>query len=138
MNISKINCNETLYEIKDEQARNEIDTFKQTFINVLDYGLESETDCTSAFNTLIETYPNHTLYFPKGTYYFSQSINANSIYLDNATLQWQSQSDYAINITQSINGKGVIDCNYKATNGITVSDNTSITNITIKNADLET
>lgn len=68
--MKTLTIGETTYEIVDEQARNDIETLKQNYVNILNYKeLVVDDDWTKAIETaLSELTQGGTIYFPHGTY----------------------------------------------------------------------
>lgn len=112
MDISKIRLENKTYNIKDEVARNFINSYKT--INVLEHGAKGDgiSDDTIAIQNCIDNFPHHNIYFPNGEYLISTPLSikkgneyqVNLILEDNAIVKTNTQINALLEIAKDITG----------------------------------
>ena len=112
MDISKIRIENETYNIKDEVARNFINSYKT--INVLEHGAKGDgiSDDTIAIQNCIDNFPHHNIYFPNGEYLISAPLSikkgneyqVNLILEDNAIVKTNTQINALLEIAKDITG----------------------------------
>lgn len=140
MKILKVG--DDVFEIVDEQARNEIEALKRTgYVTPQMYGAKGDgvTDDTDAIQECLDTNRGKTIFFPNGEYAISSPLlhwgapQASNLIFDNARITAKSAMDYMLLFGHNtsayqdwegygIYGKAIFNCNNLAEVGIRVDN----------------